>query len=77
MVGDDLGWPDGGEEGDCLMTHHKFGQQILEPFSAMERLFNGGSQLGSVVGNSGNLLKATIWLAMTWAGQMVAVKLLA
>lgn len=35
MVEDDLGWPDKGEEGDCLIALHKLGQQLLEAFLAM------------------------------------------
>lgn len=77
MVRDDLSWPDGGDEGDCLMAHHKSDWQLLEAFSVTARLLRSGSHPGSVVGNSGNLLKVAIWSGMTWASPTVAVKLLA
>lgn len=41
MVRDNLGWPDRGEEGDCLMVLHKSSEQLLEAFSETSS-FSGG-----------------------------------
>lgn len=65
MAGDSLGWPDSGfklDDAFFISDPLFFSRPLLGYFSATSDLFDGASWRAYIVGNSGSLLKATMWL---------------
>lgn len=68
MVEDDLDWPNGGCEDDCLMVLHHFGQQLLEAFPAMESFSDSSSRSGCI---GGTLRSDLVGLGVVKDGSLV------
>lgn len=64
---------------DAFLIFYPFfyDEQFVDNFLAVVGFFDYVSWLGSVVGNSGSLLEAEVWLKMTSTGRTVAVKMTA
>lgn len=77
MAGGNLSWPDGGFKlDDVFLIKPGLAGQIVDDFLAIVGFFDSASWLGSIVGNSRNLLEVVVWSKATCASKTVAMKMI-